>query len=108
NSPEPPHSLSGGSLVRVEESSNAFIASGNAGNHQVLDHQRRGGGAIVLPPVSHLHIPEQIPGETVKRNQMRMVSHHKNFVPEDRHTTVDRPRSIADQTFCQGALIAPN
>src|SRR5262245_22028739 len=62
----------------------------------------------MLPIISHLHVPEQSACETVERNQMGVIGHHKHFVAEDCHASINRSRRIADQTFSQWALIAPD
>ena len=48
--------------------------AGNAGDHQVIHHQRRAGGPIVLAGVRHLDVPDQLSGEAMQREQVRVIA----------------------------------
>ena len=60
-------SLTDGSYHDVDSSEHAFVAAGNARHHQVIHHQRRACGAVVLPGIGHFDVPEKLSGETMQR-----------------------------------------
>src|SRR5690348_1169210 len=43
NGPEAPGVLTGGGLIGIDKSTDSFVAARHAGDHQVVDHQRRTG-----------------------------------------------------------------
>ena len=76
--PEAPDLLAGPLIVRGEEPVGAVLAAGHAGNDHVARHgERRRGGRVVLPPVVHRGIPQQLAGEAVQRQQVRVVGDHE-------------------------------
>src|SRR5262249_57828778 len=64
--PEPPGMLACGSLVGVHKSTDAFIATRYARNHQVIDNERRAGGAVILAMVGRLDLPDELAGEAMQ------------------------------------------
>ena len=106
--PEPPHALAGRGPVRVEESADALVAARDAGDHQIVDDERRAGGAVVLAVVGHLDVPQQLTGEAVQRDQVRVVGLQEHAIAEHGHAAVDPAAGIADQARRARPAVVPD
>jgi hypothetical protein len=94
--------------VGVDEPPDPFVSTRDAGNHQVVHHQRRAGRTVVLTEVGHLDVPEKRPRGAIERDQVRVVRDHEHPVVEHRHTAVDPAGGIAGQTLRAWTAVMPD
>ena len=106
--PESPDAFAGRRTVSVEKSADAFVSAGYAGDHEIVDDQRRAGGAVVLPRVGHLDVPQQLAGVAVQRDQVRVVRDHEHAIAERRNAAIDAGRRIAGQALRPRTAVVPD
>ncbi len=106
--PEPPHAFAARRPVGIEKSAIAFIAARHAGDHQIVDHERRARAAIVLAIVRHLGIPQKLSSDPVERDQVGVIGLEKDTIPENRHAAIDAARGIADQALRSRPGVVPD
>ena len=46
-------------------------------------------------PVGHLGVPEQLAGEAVERDQVRVVGHHEDAIARDRDAAIASRRRVS-------------
>ena len=93
--PEPPDLLAGLLIVRGDEAVGAVLAAGHAGDHEVARGQRRRRRRVVLAPVGQRRVPQQLAGEAVQRDEVRVVGHHEHAIAGDRDAAVGVPAGEA-------------
>ena len=106
NGPEAPAAFAGFQIVGIEETANAVFAARNAGDHHVLDDQRRAREAVAVLRFGHLHIPQHRTGLGVQRHQVRVHCAHDHAIAHHRHAPVHLPAASIDLVR-QTAAIAP-
>jgi hypothetical protein len=94
-------------LVGGDEPAHAFITAGGSGNDERADYQRRRRGVVVLAPVGHLGIPNQLAREAVQRNHVRVIREHEQAVARRRDAAVDAAGGVAGQPFGARQLVVP-
>src|SRR5207237_3641302 len=92
-----PDAFAGRRTVSVEKSADAFVSAGYAGDHEIVDDQRRAGGAVVLPRVGHLDVPQQLAGVAVQRDQVRVVGDDAHEIDGGRNASIDPARRVTGQ-----------
>ena len=106
--PEAPDLLPGRLIVRRDETAHAFVAAGHTGHHEVANHERRPGGAVVLAPVRHLRVPEQRAGHSIERDHVRVVGHHEHAISRHRCPAIDAATGVADRPLRPRPLVVPD
>ena len=59
--------------------------------------------AVVLAGVGHLDIPEELAGEAMQREQVRVVGDHEHAVAEHGDAAIDAAGGVAGQTLACAA-----
>ena len=95
--PESPDFLAGGLVEGGEEAARAVFAAAEPGDHQIAHGQRRGRGEVVLMPVGHLGVPDQLAGEAVERDQVGVVGVHEDAVAGHGHAAIGAAGGVARQ-----------
>ena len=108
NGPEPPDALAGRGPVGIHESSNAFVPARHTGDHEIVDDQRRAGGAVVLARVGHLAVPEQMAVRTVQRQNMRVIGDQEHTAAQHRRSAIDAGRGVAGQILAARPAVVPD
>ena len=106
--PESPDAFAGRRTVSVEKSADAFVSAGYAGDHEIVDDQRRAGGAVVLPRVGHLDVPQQLAGVAVQRDHVCVVRDHEHAVAEGRNASIDPAGRVTGQPRRARAAVMPD
>ena len=92
----------------VPGKSNPFVSTRDAGNDEIVDHERRARRAVVLACVGHLDIPEKLTGTAVERDQVRVVGDREHAVAEQRDSAVDAAGGIAGEAGRAGTAVVPD
>ena len=103
--PEAPDLLAGLLIVRGDEAVGAVLAARDAGDDQVAGGQRRRRGRVVLAPVVELGVPQQLAGEAIERDDVRVVGHHEDAIAGDRRAAV---RAAAAHALRARPLVVPD
>ena len=92
-----------------DETSNAFIGAGDAGDDRIVDDERRHGAAVVLTlhVGRHGNLPEQFAGGAVERQQVGIVGDKENLVAQNGDSAVGAESRIADHARAGGTRIMP-
>lgn len=105
--PKTPLLLPGLRIVCRYEAAYAIVASGNADDHLVFDHQGRARGPVVAIPGCISHFPDEISGAGIEAEQMRVVCFHVDARAQYCHTAVVMLGGIVNKTFGNGARMSP-
>ena len=106
--PESPRFLAGHAIEGGHEAADTFVAARDPRHDQRADDQRGGRGPVVLPPVGHGRFPQQVAGEAVEREQVRVVGDHEDAIAVHRHAAVDAGGGVAGQALRARPLIVPD
>ena len=106
--PEAPRFLAGRRVVGGDESAHPLVAAGRAGDDQIAHHQRRGRAVVVLAPIRHLGVPQQLAVEAVDGDHVRVIGEQEQTVAGDRDAAIDPAGGVADQSLGAGTLVMPH
>ena len=79
----PPTQFARGDVVGIEEASDAELAAGDTDDGHVLDDQRHGRGAETLRVVGDRLLPNDLPGQAVEGDELRIEGRHQDEVAGD-------------------------
>ena len=93
--------------VGRDEAAGAFVPARDSGNDYIADDKRRGSGAVVLPPIGHPRIPQQIAGEAVERHDVRVVGDQEQPIACDGGAAVDARGGVSREALRPRARVPP-
>src|SRR5262249_20205681 len=106
--PEAPDFLAGGLIEGGDKSARALVPTGRARDYKIADSQRRRGRVVILMPVGHLGLPQQLARETLQRDDVCVIGDHEDAVARQGHTAIDPAGCVADQAARAGPLVVPD
>src|SRR5260370_30242550 len=92
----------------MEESADSFISTGDTGDHQVVVHQGRAGGAVVLMRVDHLRIQDELASEAMQREYVRVIADHEAAVAQHGDTAIDATGRVPRQALRTRPAVVPD
>ena len=88
NRPEPPRTLAGLHVVRIEEAADRELAAGDADDDLVLDDERRAGAGVAGLVIGHLHVPDHLAGLHIERHEVGIERGHEEPVAVDSEAAI--------------------
>jgi len=79
-----------------------------AGDYQIVDRQRRTGGAVVLTRVGHLDVPQQLAIASIQRDQVRVVGDHEHASAEYGNAAIDAGGGVAGEALRARPAVVPD
>src|SRR5215467_4059862 len=89
NRVESPEPLSGGGIIRIQETANAELSSGNADNHFIANRQGSRSNGVPLHGVGYLCLPKHTPGPRIQRNHSRIQGAEEEAVAQQRNPAIE-------------------